>query len=73
MARLTKRQAETIRNAIEHARMTRANFAESGRGGAAFVTEREVTGFIIGRTRIYRESWIIEPLEQLLRDAGEEV
>lgn len=46
--------------------MEKAHFGDIGRVGPFPTTEGEVTDFIKERTRIYRQSWIIGPLEEAL-------
>lgn len=56
-----------IESALSYAKMERANF-----GGIGLVepivlrTPEEVDAFIKEQTRLYRQSWIIHPLEKAL-------
>jgi hypothetical protein len=65
---MRKREVLQILNKVLFdASMERANFSRIVDGSPFPTTEDEVTGFIKERTRIYRESWIISPLEQAIR------
>jgi hypothetical protein len=57
-----------ISRALDHARMERASFSENLLKPEFPLpkTEAEVTAFIKGRTKLWRESWLIPPLEQAL-------
>lgn len=63
-----------IRDAIGSAGMKRAGFDGMNRDGIT-ITEGEgeptyynsMTGFIVERTRLYRQSWIVSPLERVLK------
>jgi hypothetical protein len=58
---------EILNRALVDARMERASFSRLHDKEPFPTTEAEVTEFIKERTRIYRDSWIISPLEQAIR------
>jgi hypothetical protein len=51
--------------------MELARFGQLANKGLLPTTEAEVTEFIKQRTRLYRESWIIAPLEEAIREIEE--
>lgn len=58
---------EILNRVLVDTRMERAGFSQLHTKGPFPATEGEVTEFIKERTRIYRESWIISPLERAIR------
>lgn len=62
----------TLRQVVTDAKMERASFSQLASKGPFPTTESEVTEFIKQRTRLYRESWIIGPLEEAIKDIEEE-
>jgi len=57
-----------LESAIKAAEMTSASFAPGG----GFIGSKPYTDEIIAATKLYRDSWIIEPLRELLDwDDGE--
>jgi hypothetical protein len=61
----------TLRQVVADAKMDRAGFNYLASEGPFPTTEAEVTEFIKQRTRPYRESWIIAPLEEAIREIEE--
>lgn len=64
-----RKQEEILRllnAALESARLTRADFGQINSSGSFPTQERQVTKFIRERTRLYRESWIVSPLEEAI-------
>lgn len=57
---------ELLNRALIDARMERAGFNSIAHEGPLPTTEAEVTEFIKERTRIYRESWIISPIQRAI-------
>lgn len=57
-----------IEKALKHARMDNCYFAETMLKPEFPLpkTEKEVDAFIKGRTKLWRESWLIPPLERAL-------
>lgn len=68
-----------IADAREIATMERAGFRELGHGSAltfedgSTVTESNVTEFIRERTRLWRSTWILGPLDEALALIDEEI
>lgn len=58
---------ELLNRALIDAQMERANFNSLIPLENLPKTEGEVTEFIKGRTRLYRESWIVSPLKQAIK------
>lgn len=58
----------TLRQVVTDAKMGNASFSQLTSKGPFPTTEAEVTEFIKQRTRLYRESWIIGPLEELISE-----
>ena len=74
--KVSRRVAELLLDARRSATMKTANFdlIHAIPGEEPLPTrEGEVTKFIQNRTRIYRESWIISPLDEALEALGIEV
>lgn len=69
MSYLTQKQQREIREVIRVATMERSSFSRIGFDGPFPTSEAEVNAFIRERTKIWRETWIIGPLEKLLRKA----
>jgi hypothetical protein len=60
----TKEVAKQIRAAIAAAKLERAEFGSVHKSeDVPAMKEKDVTAFIRERTRLYRESWIVGPLE----------
>jgi hypothetical protein len=52
-----------LEEALGSARMERAGFVKPG----GYITDDEYTKEVVATTRLYRESWIIGPLEEALK------
>lgn len=61
-----KKLTQLLEKILEDAKMERAHFGHLTSKGPFPTTEAEVTEFVKERTRIYRQSWIISPLEEAL-------
>lgn len=55
-----------LREVLQAAQMERAEFSRIIPNDSLPQSEKEVTAFIKERTRIYRESWIINPLKEVI-------
>jgi hypothetical protein len=56
----------SIKTALNHARMENASFGSVADGEIVLRNKDEVDAFIKERTRLWRESWLIPPLERAL-------
>jgi hypothetical protein len=64
---MTKTDLKIIKEVIKVARMEQASFEQIGERSPLPTAEALVTPFIVQRTRLYRDTWIIYPLEGLVR------
>lgn len=65
---MTKSEYREIEKVVRHLQMENCDFATIGpnAGNGLPQTEREVTLFIRERTRLWRNSWCIAPLEAIV-------
>lgn len=67
MSRLTKRQQRTLKEVLETATMQNARF--SYYKSRLPQNEEQITPFIRDATHLWRETYIIAPLRQMLEDS----
>lgn len=74
----TRKQAKLLalmKEALESAALTNAEFGQITRSGPFPTSERQVTKFIRDRVSLHHQSWIIRPLKdamELIRKNGNE-
>ena len=63
---ISKRDLNTLKGIREIITMERSNFDLGFTDDALPLKASEVTDFIRERTRLWRESWLLEPLDELI-------
>ena len=67
MAPRTTSTKSLIETALSYARMEKASFGGVGSEGVIVLrTPEEIDAFVKERTRLYRNTWLIPPLERAL-------